>query len=92
MDRVPDGISAIFGCATPRPGSDTPPGGGVVKEPRGIVRRPWIHTDRPAILTPAACERHEQPFSNGLTYFDDSAYLTVGELYIEATAMALGKV
>jgi asparaginyl-tRNA synthetase len=43
------------------------------------------------ILTPAACEGTSTLFEVG--YFDDKAYLTQsGQLYSEATAMALGKV
>ena len=45
----------------------------------------------PPILTPAACEGTSTLFE--VDYFDDLAYLTQsGQLYIEATAMALGKV
>jgi asparaginyl-tRNA synthetase len=45
----------------------------------------------PPILTPAACEGTSTLFE--VDYFDDQAYLTQsGQLYIEATAMALGKV
>lgn len=45
----------------------------------------------PPILTPAACEGTSTLFS--VDYFDDQAFLTQsGQLYIEATAMALGKV
>ena len=45
----------------------------------------------PPIITPAACEGTTTLFP--LDYFDDQAYLTQsGQLYIEATAMALGKV
>ncbi|MCU1308633.1 MAG: asparaginyl-tRNA synthetase [Acidobacteriaceae bacterium] len=45
----------------------------------------------PPILTPAACEGTSTLFE--VDYFDNSAYLTQsGQLYIEATAMALGKV
>jgi asparaginyl-tRNA synthetase len=47
-------------------------------------------TDSP-ILTPAACEGTTTLFP--VDYFDEQAYLTQsGQLYIEATAMALGKV
>ncbi len=47
-------------------------------------------TDAP-ILTPAACEGTSTLFP--VDYFDEQAYLTQsGQLYIEATAMALGKV
>ena len=45
----------------------------------------------PPILTPAACEGTSTLFP--VDYFGDPAYLTQsGQLYIEATAMALGKV
>jgi len=51
----------------------------------------FVLTDSP-ILTPAACEGTTTLF--GLDYFDlGKAYLTQsGQLYVEATAMALGKV
>ncbi len=51
----------------------------------------FIRTD-PPILTPNACEGTSELFE--MEYFgDDKAYLTQsGQLYIEATAMALGKV
>ena len=52
--------------------------------------RGFILTD-PPILTPAACEGTSTLFP--VDYFDEQAYLTQsGQLYIEATAMALGKV
>jgi asparaginyl-tRNA synthetase len=52
--------------------------------------RGFILTD-PPILTPAACEGTSTLFE--VNYFDDPAFLTQsGQLYIEATAMALGKV
>jgi len=45
----------------------------------------------PPILTPAACEGTSTLFP--VDYFDEEAFLTQsGQLYIEATAMALGKV
>jgi asparaginyl-tRNA synthetase len=45
----------------------------------------------PPILTPAACEGTSTLFE--VDYFDDQAFLTQsGQLYIEAMAMALGKV
>src|SRR2546425_9397213 len=45
----------------------------------------------PPILTPAACEGTSTLFP--VEYFDEQAFLTQsGQLYIEATAMALGKV
>jgi asparaginyl-tRNA synthetase len=50
----------------------------------------FTRTD-PPILTPAACEGTSTLFEVG--YFDQSAFLTQsGQLYAEATAMALGKV
>jgi asparaginyl-tRNA synthetase len=51
----------------------------------------FIRTD-PPILTPNACEGTSELFE--MDYFDnDKAYLTQsGQLYIEATALALGKV
>ena len=52
--------------------------------------RGFVLTD-PPILTPAACEGTSTLFP--VDYFDEQAYLTQsGQLYIEATAMALGKV
>ena len=45
----------------------------------------------PPILTPAACEGTTTLFP--VDYFEEQAFLTQsGQLYIEATAMALGKV
>ena len=50
----------------------------------------YIRTD-PPILTPAACEGTSTLFP--VDYFGDPAYLTQsGQLYVEATALALGKV
>jgi asparaginyl-tRNA synthetase len=51
----------------------------------------FVRTD-PPVLTPNACEGTSELFE--MDYFgDDKAYLTQsGQLYIEATAMALGKV
>jgi asparaginyl-tRNA synthetase len=50
----------------------------------------FIRTD-PPILTPAACEGTSTLFP--VDYFGDPAYLTQsGQLYIESTALALGKV
>ena len=52
--------------------------------------RGFVLTD-PPILTPAACEGTSTLFP--VNYFEEQAYLTQsGQLYIEATAMALGKV
>jgi len=45
----------------------------------------------PPIITPAACEGTSTLFP--VDYFDEEAFLTQsGQLYVEATAMALGKV
>jgi len=50
----------------------------------------FVRTD-PPILTPAACEGTSTLFP--VEYFGEEAYLTQsGQLYIEATALALGKV
>jgi asparaginyl-tRNA synthetase len=50
----------------------------------------FVRTD-PPILTPAACEGTSTLFP--VDYFGDQAYLTQsGQLYIESTALALGKV
>src|SRR5438067_7626782 len=50
----------------------------------------FVLTD-PPILTPAACEGTTTLFP--VDYFEEQAFLTQsGQLYIEATAMALGKV
>ncbi|HEX4066792.1 MAG TPA: asparagine--tRNA ligase [Acidobacteriaceae bacterium] len=50
----------------------------------------FVLTD-PPILTPAACEGTSTLFP--VDYFGDEAYLTQsGQLYIESTALALGKV
>ena len=50
----------------------------------------FIRTD-PPILTPAACEGTSTLFP--VDYFGDEAFLTQsGQLYIESTALALGKV
>ena len=52
--------------------------------------RGFVLTD-PPIITPAACEGTSTLFP--VDYFEDQAYLTQsGQLYIEATAAALGKV
>jgi len=52
--------------------------------------RGFVLTD-PPIITPAACEGTTTLFP--VDYFEEQAYLTQsGQLYIEATAMALGKV
>src|SRR3954449_9546942 len=52
--------------------------------------RGFIRTD-PPILTPAACEGTSTLFP--VDYFEEQAFLTQsGQLYMEATALALGKV
>src|SRR3984893_17904752 len=63
----------------------------IIKAARDFFdERGFILTD-PPILTPAACEGTSTLFP--VDYFDEQAYLTQsGQLYIEATAMALGKV
>jgi asparaginyl-tRNA synthetase len=63
----------------------------IVKAVRDFFdEREFTLTD-PPILTPAACEGTSTLFP--VDYFDEQAYLTQsGQLYIEATAMALGKV
>ena len=55
-----------------------------------MEERDFVLVDAP-IFTPAACEGTSTLFET--TYFDDTAYLTQsGQLYMEAAAMALGKV
>ncbi len=55
-----------------------------------LDERDYVRTD-PPILTPAACEGTSTLFP--VDYFGDEAFLTQsGQLYAEATAMALGKV
>ncbi|SIS96976.1 asparagine--tRNA ligase [Alicyclobacillus vulcanalis] len=52
--------------------------------------RGFTRVDAP-VLTPASCEDTTELFET--RYFDDTAYLTQsGQLYMEAAAMALGKV
>src|SRR5437588_2675353 len=63
----------------------------IIKAARDFFdERGFVLTD-PPILTPAACEGTSTLFP--VNYFEEQAYLTQsGQLYIEATAMALGKV
>src|ERR1700747_3278288 len=63
----------------------------IIKAARDFFdERGFVLTD-PPILTPAACEGTSTLFP--VNYFDEQAFLTQsGQLYIEATAMALGKV
>ncbi len=63
----------------------------IIKAARDFFdERGFVLTD-PPIITPAACEGTSTLFP--VDYFDEQAFLTQsGQLYIEATAMALGKV
>jgi asparaginyl-tRNA synthetase len=76
---------------TPRQGAILRTRAEIIKAARDFFDdRGFVLTD-PPILTPAACEGTTTLFP--VDYFDDQAYLTQsGQLYIEATAMALGKV
>ena len=72
-------------------GGDFAGAGGDHQSGAGFLRRARLHLTDPPILTPAACEGTATLFP--VDYFDEQAYLTQsGQLYIEATAMALGKV
>src|SRR3954462_1878308 len=63
----------------------------IIKAARDFFDERGFTLTDPPILTPAACEGTSTLFE--VDYFDDQAYLTQsGQLYIEATAMALGKV
>ena len=63
----------------------------IIKAARDFFDERGFTLTDPPILTPAACEGTTTLFE--VDYFDDQAYLTQsGQLYIEATAMALGKV
>ena len=63
----------------------------IIKAARDFFDERGFTLTDPPILTPAACEGTSTLFS--VDYFDEQAYLTQsGQLYIEATAMALGKV
>ena len=63
----------------------------IVKAVRDFFDEHGFTLTDPPILTPAACEGTSTLFP--VDYFDEQAYLTQsGQLYIEATAMALGKV
>jgi asparaginyl-tRNA synthetase len=76
---------------TPRQASILRARAEVIKAARDFFdERGFILTD-PPILTPAACEGTTTLFP--VDYFGEPAFLTQsGQLYIEATAMALGKV
>ncbi|HVO61169.1 MAG TPA: asparagine--tRNA ligase [Terriglobales bacterium] len=63
----------------------------IIKAARDFLDERGFTLTDPPILTPAACEGTTTLFP--VDYFDEQAYLTQsGQLYIEATAMALGKV
>jgi len=63
----------------------------IIKAARDFFDQQGFTLTDPPILTPAACEGTSTLFP--VDYFDEQAYLTQsGQLYIEATAMALGKV
>jgi asparaginyl-tRNA synthetase len=63
----------------------------IIKAARDYFDERGFTLTDPPILTPAACEGTTTLFP--VDYFDEQAYLTQsGQLYIEATAMALGKV
>jgi asparaginyl-tRNA synthetase len=63
----------------------------IIKAARDFFDERGFTLTDPPILTPAACEGTSTLFP--VDYFDEQAYLTQsGQLYIEATAMALGKV
>jgi asparaginyl-tRNA synthetase len=63
----------------------------IIKAARDFLDERGFTLTDPPIITPAACEGTTTLFP--VDYFDEQAYLTQsGQLYIEATAMALGKV
>jgi asparaginyl-tRNA synthetase len=63
----------------------------IIKAVRDFFDERGFTLTDPPLLTPAACEGTSTLFP--VDYFDEQAYLTQsGQLYIEATAMALGKV
>jgi asparaginyl-tRNA synthetase len=63
----------------------------IIKAARDFFDERGFTLTDPPILTPAACEGTSTLFP--VNYFDEQAFLTQsGQLYIEATAMALGKV
>src|SRR6476620_3576596 len=63
----------------------------IIKAARDFFDENGFTLTDPPILTPAACEGTSTLFP--VNYFEEQAYLTqAGQLYIEATAMALGKV
>lgn len=63
----------------------------IIKAARDFLDDNGFTLTDPPILTPAACEGTSTLFP--VEYFGDEAYLTQsGQLYIESTALALGKV
>jgi asparaginyl-tRNA synthetase len=63
----------------------------IIKAARDFFDNQGFTLTDPPILTPAACEGTTTLFP--VDYFEEQAYLTQsGQLYIEATAMALGRV
>jgi len=63
----------------------------IIKAVRDFLDDRGFTLTDPPIITPAACEGTTTLFP--VDYFEEQAYLTQsGQLYIEATAMALGKV
>jgi asparaginyl-tRNA synthetase len=63
----------------------------IIKAARDFFDERGFTLTDPPILTPAACEGTSTLFP--VDYFGDEAYLTQsGQLYIESTALALGKV
>jgi asparaginyl-tRNA synthetase len=63
----------------------------IIKAARDYLDDNGFTLTDPPILTPAACEGTSTLFS--VDYFGDEAFLTQsGQLYIESTALALGKV
>src|SRR5467141_3152655 len=63
----------------------------IIKAARNFFDERGFTLTDPPILTPAACEGTSTLFE--VDYFDEQAFLTQsGQLYIEAMAMALGKV
>jgi asparaginyl-tRNA synthetase len=63
----------------------------IIKAARDFFDERGFTLTDPPIITPAACEGTTTLFP--VAYFEDQAYLTQsGQLYVEATAMALGKV
>ncbi len=63
----------------------------IIKAARDFLDERGFTLTDPPIITPAACEGTSTLFP--VDYFDEQAFLTQsGQLYVEATAMALGKV